>query len=144
MAGKSKEITYVVDSNNCHNCTSHSVSNRYPQIKRDGKYRRVHAYIYEQCFGEIPDGKVVRHKCDNTMCINPEHLELGTHADNMSDMKRRNRSASGERNGSNKLSNEQVVEIRDMLASGNSQQSIADKFKVSQMTISLIKNNKVW
>ncbi len=65
-----KEITYVVDKNNCHNCDSHSISNRYPQIRRNWKYSRVHSYIYEQHNGAIPEGKVVRHKCDNTMCIN--------------------------------------------------------------------------
>ena len=45
--------------------------------------------------GEITDGLVVRHTCDNRICVNPEHLEVGTHQDNMDDMVRRNRQAKG-------------------------------------------------
>jgi hypothetical protein len=42
--------------------------------------------VYQECFGEIPEGRIVRHKCDNMYCINPEHLELGTIRDNMMDL----------------------------------------------------------
>ena len=52
---------------------------------------RVHRIMFERYFGPIPDGMIVRHKCDNPPCSNPDHLELGTKADNTRDMMERGR-----------------------------------------------------
>jgi hypothetical protein len=51
--------------------------------------------MYEQCFGPIPEGQVVRHSCDTPLCINPEHLILGTFLDNIQDKVDRGRCAKG-------------------------------------------------
>ena len=69
-----------------------------------------HRKVYYEATGELPE--VVRHKCDNPRCVNPEHLEGGTQKDNMDDMKKRNRSAKGLVNGAGKLTPEQVTYIR--------------------------------
>ena len=63
---------------------------------------------------QVPEGLVVRHKCDNRRCVNPNHLETGTHKDNAQDRVQRGRSAdfSGEKNPRAKLSEEHVNEIR--------------------------------
>lgn len=57
-----------------------------PTVRVGGKVMSLMKFIYEECFGEIPEGLLIRHKCDNSFCINPEHLELGTHKDNMHDL----------------------------------------------------------
>lgn len=138
---KKKKITWLVTDNNCWECNSHKPSNNYPQFYKNGKIVRLHRHVYEECFGEIPKGLVVRHKCDNTFCINPEHLELGTHKDNINDKVKRNRQAKGEKNGSAKLTKEQVLQIRNDNRMGK---EIAKDFNVSRATISQIKNKITW
>ena len=138
---KKKKITWLVTDNNCWECNSHKPSNNYPQFYKNGKVVRLHRHIYEECFGEIPKGLVVRHKCDNTFCINPEHLELGTHKDNVNDKVKRNRQAKGEKNGNAKLTKEQVSQIRNDNRMGK---EIAKDFNVSRATISQIKNKITW
>jgi hypothetical protein len=52
---------------------------------------RAHRIAYEACKGEIPEGMHVLHSCDNPRCCNPDHLRVGTHADNMADREARGR-----------------------------------------------------
>ena len=60
----------------------------------------VHRIAWELSFGTIKDGLWVLHHCDNRKCCRPEHLHLGTHQDNMDEMRCRKRAATGDRNGS--------------------------------------------
>lgn len=61
----------------------------YGQVKVHGRQKMAHRLAFELFVGPIPAGMEVRHKCDVTFCINPDHLEPGSHAQNMADMKRR-------------------------------------------------------
>lgn len=97
--------------------------------------------MWEQCFGEIPDGMLVCHKCDNRQCVNPEHLFLGTNRQNMLDACGKHRIAFGKRNGSTKLTEEQVTEIRE---SNLNQYALAEKYGVGQSTIRDIKLGMTW
>jgi hypothetical protein len=69
--------------------------NGYGQQKIKGKNYRVHRLSYRLFVGEIPKGLLICHKCDQKDCINPEHLFLGTQADNMLDMVQKGRSLKG-------------------------------------------------
>jgi hypothetical protein len=99
--------------------------------------------IYTQHFGDIPKGLIVRHKCDNRLCINPEHLELGTITDNNRDRAKRgrNRNQNGSNNNMVKLTDEQVIEI---LLSKKSDTKTAKDYNVSQTLVSGIKRREKW
>ncbi|MBK7822847.1 MAG: HNH endonuclease [Tessaracoccus sp.] len=93
---------------------------------------------------EIPDGMVVRHKCDNPPCVNPAHLEVGTVADNARDMADRRRSTIGGRNPQAKLTEDDLRGIRGRLALGESQVSVALVYGVSKTTINDIARGRTW
>lgn len=91
---------------------------------------------YAAWVGEIPDGGVVCHRCDNPPCINPDHLFLGTKAINNRDMADKQRSANGERKA-HKLTDAHVEAIRDRYAAGGvAQRTLAREYGVSQQLVS--------
>ena len=77
-------------------------------------------------------------------CVNPEHLFLGTHGDNMKDMVAKDRHNCGERNPQAKLTVGDVREIRTRRQAGETLQSLADAFGVACSHIGLIVNRKIW
>jgi len=113
----------------------------YPVMRIYGKQERVHRVIWRECFGEIPPGLCVLHRCDNPACVNPYHLFLGTNYDNIMDRNSKGRQAKGEQQGNSKLVAEQVKEIRRSSASGV---EIARQYKISQPHVSRIKTMKTW
>jgi hypothetical protein len=111
---------------------------------------RAHRITYRHFKGEIPKGMFVCHTCDVPSCCNPDHLFLGTNQDNVNDMVRKKRNSKPPRNphvvGSihpfAKLNESQVVEIRRLYVSGNTQQFLAEIYGVARQTISKVVNNK--
>lgn len=140
-----------VDSNECWNWKKSLAGNRYGCAWIDGKRISAHRASFQEFIGDIPEGMCVCHKCDNTRCINPSHLFLGTQKDNMRDASRKNRFThhkgfflSGENHRMAKLSEKEVVSIIDRLNLGETQISIAKDFGINQSTISDIKRKKHW
>lgn len=145
--GKSKEITYEVDEKGCHICTSHSKDRYgYIKLKRDGKSMNMHRWMYAQFVSMIPEGLIVRHKCDTPACINLEHLELGTHQDNTNDKLERGRYKTSEQKGSSnnasKLTEDIVEVIR--LDTESTNVLLAERYGVTPSTISAIRHYKLW
>ena len=101
----------------------------------------MHRYIYTLYSGDIPKGFVIRHKCDNPSCINPNHLEVGTSADNSMDRDSRGHGAKGVRNGGHKLTESDVLAIRK---DSRTCTEIANEYDVSKNTIACIKKGKTW
>lgn len=107
--------------------------------------RYAHRHIWRLLNGEIPDKFEVMHTCDNPTCVNPAHLVLGTHRDNMNDMvsKKRDKKATGAQSGKARLSEAAVLAIR-ALPVGMNQQVIAQQYTVTPSTIWHIINNRTW
>lgn len=140
---RKKKLEYSISENGCFECFSHSCRSNYPTINYHGEQIDAHRFIYQQMFGDIPPGLVVRHKCDNPKCINPEHLELGTLADNNRDIWERGR----DNVTSRKFTPDQVKQILNRIDNGELQTNIAAEYGVSLSTINHIKtgrNYKKW
>jgi len=137
-----KKLEFSINENLCFTVISHKIrSDGYAQLFIENKLTLAHRFVYEQCFEEIPEGLVVRHTCDNRACINPEHLELGTHIDNMGDMVLRGRSMRGQNHTNASLTEEDVLNIR---ASELTQKELGQKYGVNFSTIGKIKRREKW
>lgn len=115
----------------------------YGRVKRDGKWKRAHRVAWEETYGHIPEGIYVCHKCDVRSCIEPTHLFLGTHKDNMEDMYKKGRGlkAVGARNKKTKLTPIDILAIRES-SLVNKELSIV--YGVSASNISSIKSRQTW
>jgi hypothetical protein len=109
---------------------------------------RAHRVSYLLSGGELSPDQLLLHTCDNPSCVNPRHLTPGTCAENMRQKVDRGRMKPqhGEANPANKLTDDVVRQILAVLAKPDppSQKEIGRQFGVSQMTISLLRQGKIW
>ncbi len=116
----------------------------YGTILDGKKYLKAHRLSYEKFISPIPKsneslhGTCVCHKCDNPSCVNPEHLFLGTQKENIKDMTLKNR------NGNLKLTRKQKEEIKELLESGRTSNSLAREYNVAPCTIHRIRDNPIY
>lgn len=119
-------------------------SDKYGQLAVGGKRFRCHQLSWIIHFGPIPDGVQVLHQCDNTRCANPSHLFLGSQAVNMADMREKGRASRGERSASTKLTERDVLAIREARSEGKPMAVIAEGYGVSLSAVSSIVRRKTW
>lgn len=150
----SKPILVKIKEDGCWDCISHpltKVNRGYPFFKRAGKSGRGEKskivgtrYIYFLQHGRhLEDGLLMRHTCDNRLCLNPEHLLAGTQWENMEDMMKRNR---GNASGYVGLKPEVVREIKIMLRDnpGITYKAVGEAFGVTPASISKIAKGRTW
>lgn len=142
-------------TNGCWNWTGAAGTNKYGHfVSKNRGNMLAHRFAYELMVGEIPEGMFVCHKCDNPKCICPDHLFVGTHADNMKDARDKGRTAtgtrngkytvpssrlSGEKNGMAKLSDAQVAEIKAAyIPKKVTFKAVADRYGISESHVHAI------
>jgi hypothetical protein len=114
-------------------------------IDNKRKHVRAHRVAYERVNGPIPCGQCVCHKCDTPLCINPEHMFLGTDTDNMADKTSKGRQARGASVGLAKMTEELVVELRRRYAMGGiSILDLAREFGITQNPAWMAIKRKTW
>lgn len=102
---------------------------------------KAHRWAFEHFVGPIPDGMFVCHRCDVPACVNPDHLFLGTHLDNVRDAISKDRHARGEVNGHAKLTADDVRAIR---ADRRIQRVVAAEYGVARTVVSRIRSGTRW
>lgn len=123
-------------------------SHGYGTLTVDGRHDYAHRHAYRLSKGRpIPSGFVVMHTCDNPRCINPEHLQIGTVADNNADRDAKGRGkiiAIGEENSQSVLTRSDVLQIRERLQRGISVTDVAAEFCCGRATIWRINTKRTW
>lgn len=112
----------------------------YGRFQVSGRCELAHRVSYREHLGEIPEGQVVMHSCDNPSCINPEHLSTGTQRDNVEDMIAKGRKAPPSRTKA-RLSREQVLFIYN---SDLTDSALAKQFGINRSVPWKIRRGHIW
>ena len=140
---------YVRKTDSCWLWTGAKISTGYGLIRIDGSGRLVHRVAWELHTGEpVPLKLCVLHRCDTPLCVNPDHLFVGSRADNVHDMdakgRRVNNQPRGEWAANSKLTESEVIRIRQMFSNGESRRAIADTFDIALPTVHQIVRRLTW
>lgn len=129
----------------CHEWQGGKLRGGYGSFKLADGMWQAHRWAWTQANGPIPEGLVVRHKCDNPPCVNVEHLELGTKSDNSWDMSKRGRSLIGSKTPIAKLTEAQVLEMKIALRDKTAKQrDLAVFYGISIAQVSRINKGHQW
>lgn len=119
-------------------------SNGYGSIREGGKIVGAHIFFYVKYKGPIHSNLWVLHRCNNPACINPEHLYLGTHKDNMKDKaKAGSVNTIGEKNPRATMTDETVLELRH-LSKIYPDAVLADRYNLHIKTVGKIRRGMLW
>lgn len=128
-------------ANGCIIWTGRLVADGYGVIDIGGVRWQVQRLVWIRAYGRIPAKHVIRHTCDNPMCINIDHLNAGTVAENMADRTARGRTARGEKHAMSRLTRVEVAAIRESIEPGK---ALAAKYGVSRSTIQHVIDRRTW
>lgn len=132
-----------ISDSGCWEWTASILRNGYGNFSVNNKVTCVHRWAYQHYIGPIQKGLFVCHSCDNRKCVNPDHLFIGTHGDNIRDASKKGRLKNIKRNPHH-LTESQVVEIIKLLQFSKAYSSIAKIFSISRQAIYLIDHNRSW
>lgn len=123
--------------------------NGYGSFVLNGRTVPAHRAAYILFNGDDPGDLDVCHRCDNRACVNPDHLFLGTRLENMTDCKRKGRTARGDRLGDRKGENSTSAkltwdQVRAIRASSEPSKALAAQYGVSNDNINRIRRNEIW
>lgn len=119
-------------------------SGGYGRIGVNHRSVECHRFSYELAYGSIPPDLFVCHRCDNRRCVRPDHLFLGTPADNSADAVSKRRLAEGTRHGNARLTWEQVRSIRARYAAGMSARKLAEEHGIDRSYAMDIIKERAW
>ncbi len=125
----------------CWNWIGSKNTDGYGNFRVGSKIVGAHRLSYELLVGPIPKDICVLHICDNPSCVNPDHLWLGTHADNSADKVAKNRQEKGEDRKDAKLTEDQILLIR---RDNRIHSKIAEEYGIDQSTVSRIRSREDW
>jgi len=135
----------IKKDNGCVEWTGAVAKTGYGVLNVDGKVTKAHRLSYIANKGEIIDGNIILHECDNRKCINPDHLKQGTYKDNSLDVVNKKRHRHGENAIGVILNEEKVKNIRiEYIPKVTSMQNLADKHNVSNGAIFKIIHGVTW
>ncbi len=137
-SAKCKIKSYVKKNRKCWLWIGTKSPTGYGQLSWEGKKYAAHRLAYIVYKGEIGKNLFVCHLCDNPSCVNPEHLFLGTHKDNMKDAKLKKRMRK------TVLNIEKSEEIKMLIQKKTPLDEIAKRYQVSKFAIYDIKYGKTW
>lgn len=133
-----------MENDKCWNWQGTIHSNGYGAFKVKGIPQHAHRIMYFYTYGEFDYTMEVCHKCDNQLCVNPSHLFIGTHYDNMQDRNSKGRQSKGEEHGMAFLTEENVFEMIELSKGGLSARKIAKQFNCSHVQAWRIVTGKRW
>lgn len=140
-----KNIKFSDSNIECWEWVGRKSYKKYGIMKINSRNVQAHRFSYELHSGkEVPENMLVCHTCDNPSCVNPNHLFLGTIADNNADRDKKGRKALGEKCGKSKLLEEDIRCIRQMFSLGYSDSEISKYFSVWHTTIRAIRIGRCW
>lgn len=130
----------------CHQWTAGVDKDGYPMFgPGDGRtVARGHRWLWEQVIGRIPDGKVLRHRCDNPSCVNLKHMKIGTPRNNNEDRNKRGRTSRHAQHYAAKLTLEQVTEMRQRKLDGESIYSFFAEYGITYDTAKKVVAGRRW
>ena len=139
----------IKSEDECWTWKDSTVPRGYGHISIESRPYYAHRISYCISYGDIPDGLLICHKCNNRSCVNPKHLYAGTSKDNIRDSINAGTFSEfphfrGDNSPTSKLTSIQVLQIRDLIDAGVRHKDIAKQFNIGRSTVTGIHNKLIW